>query len=58
MPEIYTECELKDDDAVIKAITNLKKLWKEQLINLRLNDIINNRILTIVIGNAAYKDHV
>ena len=42
MPDIYTKCELKDDESVIKAITNLKKLWKEQLINLRLNDIKND----------------
>lgn len=39
MPEIYTKCELKDDETIIKALTNLKKLWKEQLNNLRLKDI-------------------
>lgn len=39
MTEIYTKFELKDDESIIKAITNLKKLWKEQLNNLRLKDI-------------------
>ena len=39
MPNIYTKCDLNDDEAIIKAITNLKKLWKEQLNSLRIEDI-------------------
>ena len=42
MPDIYTKYELKDDEAIIKAVTNLKKLWKEQLNNLRLKDITHD----------------
>ena len=39
MTVIYTKYDLNDDEAVIKALANLKKLWKEQLNNLQLDNI-------------------